>query len=307
VDRHAGFLQDICADPDDDTPRLIYADWLEEHAGPAEATRAELIRVQISCARLAAGDSRRPALAARERELLAAHQRTWRQALPSLTGIFWGPFERGFISGVWADFLSLRAHAADVFSAAPIQRLWLGASAGTRMSELARMDWLTRISALDLHDSSIGPDGLNALLSSPYLTRLRAFYLANNSLGAEGTRALAEAIPMHRLQVLHLERNSIGDAGARALAESFRLSRLTVLDLAHNGIGNAGATQLAYSPCLSNLVRLKLAGNVIGEPGALSLAGSPMWTRLASLDLSANAIGTAALQALARRFRFLRG
>jgi uncharacterized protein (TIGR02996 family) len=24
------FLQAICADPDDDTPRLVYADWLDE-------------------------------------------------------------------------------------------------------------------------------------------------------------------------------------------------------------------------------------------------------------------------------------
>ena len=40
------FLQDICGRPDDDAPRLIYADWLEEQGGAADLARAELIRVQ---------------------------------------------------------------------------------------------------------------------------------------------------------------------------------------------------------------------------------------------------------------------
>lgn len=37
------FLQAILEAPDDDTPRLIYADWLDEHGDPA---RAEFIRLQ---------------------------------------------------------------------------------------------------------------------------------------------------------------------------------------------------------------------------------------------------------------------
>jgi uncharacterized protein (TIGR02996 family) len=31
----AGLLQAILADPEDDTPRLVYADWLEEHGQSA--------------------------------------------------------------------------------------------------------------------------------------------------------------------------------------------------------------------------------------------------------------------------------
>lgn len=40
----AGLLDDIIANPADDVPRLIYADWLEEHG---QEERAEFIRVQI--------------------------------------------------------------------------------------------------------------------------------------------------------------------------------------------------------------------------------------------------------------------
>ena len=41
---HDAFLEAIIAAPGDDTPRLVYADWLEEHG---EGERAEFIRVQI--------------------------------------------------------------------------------------------------------------------------------------------------------------------------------------------------------------------------------------------------------------------
>ena len=43
------FILDILEYPDDDTPRLVYADWLDDHGDPE---RGELIRVQCALARL---------------------------------------------------------------------------------------------------------------------------------------------------------------------------------------------------------------------------------------------------------------
>ena len=40
------FVADIVANPEDDTPRLIYADWLEDHGGEDGEARAEFIRAQ---------------------------------------------------------------------------------------------------------------------------------------------------------------------------------------------------------------------------------------------------------------------
>src|SRR5262245_45981693 len=40
---HPGLLQAVIEAPDDDVPRLIYADWLEDHG---ETERAEFIRMQ---------------------------------------------------------------------------------------------------------------------------------------------------------------------------------------------------------------------------------------------------------------------
>lgn len=44
--------------PADDTPRLAYADWFEDHGGPAGPTRADLIRTGIAYAALARGGDR---------------------------------------------------------------------------------------------------------------------------------------------------------------------------------------------------------------------------------------------------------
>jgi uncharacterized protein (TIGR02996 family) len=91
---HLGFLRAIIGDPDDDTARLIYADWLDERGDP----RGEFIRVQCQLARLPQADSRVEGLHARERALLKDHQQEW-LGLPHHPLLHWR-FERGFVAGL---------------------------------------------------------------------------------------------------------------------------------------------------------------------------------------------------------------
>jgi uncharacterized protein (TIGR02996 family) len=58
-------LAAIKESPADDAPRLVYADWLEEHGEP----RGEFLRLQCAPARLERGDPARAPLAERERQL----------------------------------------------------------------------------------------------------------------------------------------------------------------------------------------------------------------------------------------------
>ena len=68
------FLQAIIESPDDDSLRLIYADWLDDHG---QAERAEFIRVQLGLGQLPVADPRRAGLVLRRQELLAGHQEDW--------------------------------------------------------------------------------------------------------------------------------------------------------------------------------------------------------------------------------------
>ncbi|HYT91149.1 MAG TPA: TIGR02996 domain-containing protein [Gemmataceae bacterium] len=47
MNQDQALLRAVIDNPDDDGPRLVYADWLEEHG---DAERAEFIRIQIAVA-----------------------------------------------------------------------------------------------------------------------------------------------------------------------------------------------------------------------------------------------------------------
>ena len=68
------FLADIVEHPDDDAPRLVYADWLEDHGDPE---RAEFIRTQceLEPIRDRYEIARAPELHSREEELLRKHRK----------------------------------------------------------------------------------------------------------------------------------------------------------------------------------------------------------------------------------------
>jgi uncharacterized protein (TIGR02996 family) len=70
----AAFLQALREAPDDATPRLVYADWLEERGDPA---RAEFLRLQPALEGMKPDDPRRLPLEARFRELRSALDPSW--------------------------------------------------------------------------------------------------------------------------------------------------------------------------------------------------------------------------------------
>jgi uncharacterized protein (TIGR02996 family) len=89
------FLAAILESPDDDAPRLVYADWLDEHGQPE---RAEFIRVQCELACLSEDDPQRRPRERRERDLLDRHQDAWLGQLRPLLSRW--VFRRGFLDEV---------------------------------------------------------------------------------------------------------------------------------------------------------------------------------------------------------------
>src|SRR6266511_6221714 len=151
------FLQAVLDEPDDDAPRLIYADWLEERGDP----RGEFIRVQCALARLPPDDPRRPELRAREQALLAEHRDAWLAPIRELADGD-GKFHRGFVEQVTLDARAFLDRAEKLFARAPVQRLQLygGENIGPA---LAGWRCLGRLNALNLRGCNLGPAGAKLL------------------------------------------------------------------------------------------------------------------------------------------------
>ncbi len=92
ADRMAdAFLADILEHPEDDVPRLIYADWLTDQDEPL----GEFIRVQCQLARINPDYPHRLALEEAEHDLLARNQQRWLGWLHPLLSRW--TFRRGFL------------------------------------------------------------------------------------------------------------------------------------------------------------------------------------------------------------------
>src|SRR5690348_9304066 len=74
------FLRSILADPDSDTPRLVYADWLEEQGNP----RGTFIRLQCARAKLTRHDADWKDLLAQEAPLLRRFEEEWSKPIARL-------------------------------------------------------------------------------------------------------------------------------------------------------------------------------------------------------------------------------
>ena len=292
------FYNRIRAAPDDDGPRLIFADWLDE-AGDSD--RAEFIRLQCALAGLPADDPRRPDLEEREKRLRDAHERLWAADIaPHVTG--WD-FRRGLIDGVSLDTAQFLASGAALFDAAPIRRVRL-LDIGDRMARVAQAPLLRHVRDLDLCANDLGDRGPTLLARSPHLGQLDTLGLGYTGLGDAGLRTLAESPAYLSLRVLQINDNPhIGTAGLEALGASPHLADLRAVDVSGNGLTGLALWPLIDGPALRHIDRLGLRGNRLGDAGTAALARTDVLARMVrrdkSLDLRQNEIGHVGAAALA--------
>lgn len=254
----AAFQRMIQEHPDDDGPRLVYADWLEE-SGRCE--RAEFIRLECS------GDS-----GDRCEELVRAHGASW--AGPAATFAYSYAFRRGFVEEITISATMLLDHGAELFDFAPIRLLRI-IGARPVLKRLVEWPTLGRIEALHLTGCNVVDDGAILLANCRYLRGLRTLRVGQNAIGDSGAEALADSPHLRDLQTLALHGNQIGDAGAHALATARHLNELRVLDLSDNQIGDGGAEALAHSSGFAHLMQLDLANQFKGRSPGLPLLSWP--------------------------------
>src|SRR5262249_59342276 len=108
----AALLRAIVACPDEDTPRLVFADYLDELGTPAAAGRAEFIRLHVRAARMDEHDPERKAALCQIDQLLCAWDCAWQRDPPSGVRPLSG-YRRGFAFRASAPASALLAVADD--------------------------------------------------------------------------------------------------------------------------------------------------------------------------------------------------
>lgn len=137
-------LRAVCEFPDDDTPRLVFADWLQEHG---EEERAEFIRVQIEQTRLKKESIPWWKCESRARKLLKAHGWQWGRDIVANDDFFWGDFVRGFAESCTApDVPYLKDFAKPIFSRTPLRKLRIHNT--IRLSELCSVPQVFKLRVL---------------------------------------------------------------------------------------------------------------------------------------------------------------
>jgi uncharacterized protein (TIGR02996 family) len=273
------FLDDIAEHPDDDTPRLIYADWLDEHG---DADRAEFIRIQCRLARPDIRDQEeRNRLQDRERMILQRQDHVWSLGRPSCFH-----YSRGFVEGFISP--TLLSGEDDPH--------WFLDNAETIFARCP----LLQNAYLSLKTVEAGRDGpqevpgtldqgvLESFSRVPGLRRLRSFALCHSTLNEEGLAWLAGSPYLTSLRRLDLTGNELHTLAIELLLEAPWLSGLTSLDLSGHAYAPLNASSGASIPEWPN----------IGDEEALLLAGCPALANLAELRLACNPLQPATIQAL---------
>lgn len=261
----------IKKNPIEDLPRLVLADWLDEHGEPE---RGEFIRLQVAAAPLPYLDDRRAMLERREWELEDEHKQRW---LGPWAGC--GMFNRGLLHVCCrgSELPGCVAAGGGETAFTWVERLRVTGRPEEILSALG-FSWLRQVFWLDLTEARLDGRGADlgeavgkALATSPYLSQLTRLELGDAWIGELGMCALASSDQFTQLTSLNLSYNVIGDVGSCALARSPHFPQLTTLILSANRIGDTGANALAASPHFRRLTYLDLMGNPIGKQAALLL------------------------------------
>ena len=307
----AALLAAIRDNPDEDTPRLIYADWLDEQGGEANAARAEFIRVQCEFSLIPEvvnyqQRERWNQLYNRERLLLDAHRVTWLKsntAESSLPGNL--TFRRGFVSEADLYFEDLRSSTAAILAHPVLRTLSVSGIDDLTFPDFLKLDWLGAVRGLSLQPGSrdwpegrpIPPDW-SRLADSKCFAALESLYLWGRGIltheGAARLAANATFAEITNFQMLMPPRSQslptlLGEQAFRSLK---------TLCLQGHEYPTPFVPDIFHNPRLARLEKLNLREFQIERSTIESMTTAPFWGTLRELTLGDSGIDASVLKAL---------
>jgi uncharacterized protein (TIGR02996 family) len=328
----AAFLRAICAAPDDDTPRLVYADFLEEAGDP---DRAAFVRLQCELARTPRYEPLAVACHRHRREE-AVLGSPWRHTLPELgspRSLEWHPeraFRRGFGWGLVVRFVpALCDIAPRLFEEVPVGELHLPTATLDDWKRLAAAPWLARVKSVHFYGLTTPVEPIRVLCQSPHAAGIEEIVFEKASgpampeliadllrsplgrqlrgltlrTGADAIEQLVDSLgaagPLPKLEQLALVNLGLHGEVAARLADNPVLDHLTELDLGFNPLRTDGMLVFTRSPRLKNLRVLDLTASELGPAGVTILSGLPALANVRSLNLSKIRLNAPAARRLA--------
>jgi uncharacterized protein (TIGR02996 family) len=327
VSEQAAILAAICADPEDDTPRLAYADWLDERGRREDHLRAAFIRAQIELARMPEDDENPDAALRRaEAELRVVEPREgsarWRSwtapfcRLPRSSGVTGRSIQLGFVRGFPAyafagPALFLKLGAA-LFEVGPMHRLHGGILVAYEFSPESDDLFLASPLVRRLRRISLTADGTHAekFFSAPNLNKLE-------ELGIHSGRYLRAGSPVRDRTLTSLRSFTLFGTGLHpAMCPSTppdlpRVAELLPPRIKLREFGmTAGGTpavqatrDLAALAPFRRLEQLTINspsyGQALGAKAIRNIAASPFWRHLRRLTIANFGFGDVAARALA--------
>ncbi|QEG29765.1 hypothetical protein GobsT_45630 [Gemmata obscuriglobus] len=261
------FIDAILNNPNDDTARLVFADWLEEHGEPE---RAEFIRAQIEPAKASDAVRERNDPDARIAGVHgAAMGGGWRKAIGiSETE---GEYVRGFLTDVEVVSTKFLAVAGRALAAEPVTfRMFLPASDADDLvawckylSELVASPLLRAVAKLEARNHAIGAGGFQHLIASPYLSGLREISFPGVAISPSFVKAISNSPAPFALESLALDRavQFARQRTIRLLASAPRFATLKRLSLRYNRLTDDDIRVLLDSETLPRMLEVDLAGN----------------------------------------------
>jgi uncharacterized protein (TIGR02996 family) len=304
----SGFWKAICANPDDDTPRLVFADFLEERG---ETARAEFIRAQCEAERLEHDDPHRVELEARAAALLQEHRAAWLEELPKWAASEKVVFRRGFpaalrtsgnkvmrnasalarrtvVNDLFLQSLSLRDAESIAASPLPPRLRTLGTMYPESTALAPLLAPMTGLTGVDLTNSRLWDGRLRVAdfrqLLTPDTVRRLARFTLHETAGARPTISTLVATPFESLREFTLGGRGFDSADLDRVLQAPFVPALTALRL-HYPLSREALELVAGSDALRGLRELEVEVADQGGPGFAAVVNSPHLENVTALGV----------------------
>jgi uncharacterized protein (TIGR02996 family) len=294
MDDRRALMAAIIANPEEDTPRLALADWLQEHGDKHDQARAEFILLQVAEENETDKRAGRK-LAVSAGKLARKHGDAWLAPLTALDrnlgpadlldvgrGLLWCWFVTTgtFLSKKWQAALPdalVAVGVEELFLYSPTKKIadlanspalrWVArlsypGADDDALAAFARSEELIRLSKLELREAKFSDVGLRDFAKHAATSRLRSLTLSSEgALGhtkpkftAAGVLAVLKSDLLPRLESLEINRQSAVKFGLKKLLSDSAQGRIKTLSL----VMPVKAAEVLASPHLKNLHSLQL-------------------------------------------------